>query len=524
MRTFSFTKFFTPVIFLVITGNAFAAGTSLNCNSEEATEAFSLKCVENFKKQEAKYDAGDLNRCISDKRDQCLSHTNLDKSSCMSAKKDWSDKNSKKVRACSAFDKSLGKSCEEKVNGCQAKIDNTMNPAGSNLSESTNSETGDIMLQLIKTQLSTKSDAIANDVLNGGAPCVKQFDAKTRKADQKDFDRQKADLEEQIEKAKEEQIKDKEKLDEKTAEIQKKIDQLAKDLKKSENDSAKQLSEKTSQASKSTLEASKKIRALQAQITKENQAIATLKLNNATAMFSLTSAEVTKRCKQQLVSLQACILNPAVADPKGTNQCEALNNQLIKGKGVASSSNVSTALQQAKDTCFKAEDDKLRATQLKYSQDLANSNDKITEIKSQIDDENKNLDLAKKDIEAAKAQSEAEKKAADDAMNAESETLSNELKKFQTTTNARMQKAAARVAKLTDDIQKLVLNKNFGVEESFSDASEAIYSAEDARQIAYSACGCETDKSSEQCASLRAADVKVDSSTSSGSTRSKTKK
>ena len=87
-----------------------------------------------------------------------------------------------------------------------------------------------------------------------------------------------------------------------------------------------------------------------------------------------------------------------------------------------------------------------------------------------------------------------------------------------------MQKAAARIAKLTDDIQKLVLNKNFGVEENFSDASDAIYSAEDARQIAYSACGCETDKTSDQCASLRAADVKADPSTSSGSTRSKTKK
>ncbi|MFZ3229869.1 MAG: hypothetical protein WA160_06670 [Pseudobdellovibrio sp.] len=485
MKSFPLSNLFTAVMFVLVSGGAWAGDRSDQSRIDAA-------CGEGKSTSE---------NCIRVQKEIDDKEKNADsKVACAAAKKEWRDKDSKGKRACNAFDKGLGATCRSKINGCQSKIDNTFGSSGSE----NESETGNLMLQLVKTALATKSNSIAADAVNDGPACVKQYDAKTKKEDEKEFNRERKELEKEIEKEKETQIKEVEDLNKKTDEVQKDIDKLEKENVKEAHSAEKTLSEKTSNASKNSLEVAKRIRKIQLEINSQSQKVARDKLANDTALFSLSSAETTKRCKANLLSLQGCILLPSSAEAADVKKCEALNAQLIKGKGTKSNSNVTEFMQQQKDACFKADDDKLRQAQLNISQTIATSNDNIAELKKQMDDELKNLDLAKKDVEVAKAQSESEKKSGDDAMLKEIDTMNNNLFKYNSTSNTKIVKSKARIDKLTLDLQNLALKKDYGVETAFDDANDAINQSESARSDAAEVCGCNSSGStvSDVCADL----------------------
>lgn len=491
MNTFSLSKCFTVVLLMLFTTHVWAVQADNDCNSDESQKKFKEKCVIELtvKKSDGKDtdpDSSDLNKCVDRKTTSCTSGNDRTVSACKASMKEWRDKASKGTRACLAFDKSMGQTCQQKINGCQNKISGLTDPSDGSPDASLG-----FLKQIIQSQYSV-SDAAATAAATGDVACVKQYDAKTKKEDEKDFAKEKKDLEKEIKKETDEQTKLTKELREKNDKIKKEITDLENEMKKTLAKTPIKLREETERQQKASIDTAKRLRTMNDTILAAQQKLTKLRFANQTALLDLTDDKITNRCKQQLMNLKSGLLNPSSAgDPKASADLKNLAGQM--GKGTAGQANIERLLKQTKDACFQQENVKKQQVMLQYNEDVTNTNRQIANIQDDMAKEKAQVEAEKKSAESAKAEAD---KADDLTKSEEAEKAANlnaELINFQDSINDQIRNSKTQVAKLTQDIQQLILKKNLEVEPAFDDALDAIDNSEKARTSAMSDCNCPSD-------------------------------
>lgn len=510
MNSFSLSKCFTVVLFLVFgqLGLAEMDGRGMQAIIDCANDA----CKADSTSETCKARKAECRTLQEEIRAAELAKET--KVSCKAAMKEWRDKAAKGTRACNAFDKSLGKSCQERIKSCENKITGAVDGSGG--------ETLGFIQQIVQQSLSSKSGAIAEDVVNGGAPCVKQFDGKAKRDAEKEFTKDRRDLEDKIKKEVDKQTELNQELREKKDKISTKISDLDAENKKEALKRETKMREETTRLSKSTVDIGKRLRAYDTAILQENQKLTKIRFANQTALLELTSDKILNRCKQQLLTLKNGILNPASADPKDAGQLKALQGQM--GQGATGTANLTALLKQTKDACFTQENTKKQQLQIQYNEDQVNANKRIEEIQASIADEKKQLKLDQDSLASVKAENEKEGTTAETEKLTKIQNLNTELTNFQDSINEKLVNSKTQAQKLTTEIANMTIKKDFDVEPAFDDASDAIENAENSRVSALEDCGCKegTNKDNSECTMLNSKALDNDGS-GSGTSKTKTK-
>jgi len=491
MNSFSLAKFFTVVSVVVFSGlnHANAQSTSNSGALSESGEKAYLGCISDANSNPACQSDPDskscktlLDRCEAGRKS--LSGTN---NGCAPAMKEWRDKASKGQRACSAFDSSLGKTCEQKMAACEKKKNGTFGGDNEDVDQTTQ-----YLQQIVMGSIGTSSTDIANDALNGGKACVKQYSAKTKKEEEKEFNKEKRDLTDKVNKKIEEITKQNEELKKKQTSIQKDIDEIQAKAKTEKNDRDVKLRKSTEEYTKSTLDSAKKLRAMDDEIFNLNQQVAKANYNFQKNLLALTDDKITAQCKQQVLSVRAALLSSGTPSSGSTSadskQLEALRAQM--GTGAKGTANLNAYLKQIKDACFLESDTKRKDLQQQNSQAIDSLNKQLKNRQDDIAEEKKRLQVDKQSSEAAKSESDTAQTAADKERTDKLNTLNKELTDFQDTVNEKIKNAKKEQAELQKEIEDLTLKKNFDVEPAYDDAADAINEAENARVSAVQACQC----------------------------------
>lgn len=377
MNSFSLSKLLTAVLFVFIAGGTLEVFAQSKSQSAADKDEFlkiyksCLKtCGENTYELNCSAkdftDAGDrrscMNKLVATCKDDCKTDYNAgiaDKKesvkTCTDAMKDWRDKASAGTRACGAFDKSIGSNCTERIRACKSKIDGTF----SNDEDGEGSASLGIIKQIVMQKLSTNSNSIANDVVMGGTACVKSFDAKIKKENEKDFARERRELEARIKKEKDEELKQNEKLREKKDDITKKITELESKLKKAAESRASKASEAKTAYQKKLVDSAKVIRNLGTAILQEDQKLTKARFTVQTALLELTDDKISNLCKQQLTSIRNAILSnspSAGVTSAEKEQISGLKSNI--GTGAKGTANMNDYLKKMKETCFQQQNSK----------------------------------------------------------------------------------------------------------------------------------------------------------------------
>lgn len=516
MNSFSLSKLFTAVLFVLVAGNAWAAEKKPVTQGRLDYDSCLASCDEKFKNNYgsrcSESDKGDDKQNCRNKADDtcrasCKTDYDTSKSdekdatkTCTDAMKEWGDKAGDFELACTALDKSLGKSCSDRLNACKSKIDGTFN-------SSSQSESGDqslgIIKQMVMAKLSTSSDAIANDVATGGVPCVKQFDAKTKRENEKEFTKEKRELDARVKKEKDEETKQNEKLREKKDDITKKISELDAKLVKAGEARATKANDTKTAYQKRLVESAKAIRSLGTAILQEDQKLTKARFAVQTGLLELTDAKILNRCKQQLLSVRNALVSNAPASATSATDAQIKGVKDLIGKGPQAKVNLDAYLKQIKEACFEQENTKKQNLQLQATQDAETSASRVAELNASIADENKSLKIAKDANDAADTQAATEKTNEEKQRATDASNLNAELQNFQDSINEKIKNSKEEAAKITTEIQDLTLKKDFDVGPAFADAQKAVKTGEELRAKAYDVCECKgAGKSKQGCTSL----------------------
>ncbi|MBC7466863.1 MAG: hypothetical protein H7256_12800 [Bdellovibrio sp.] len=500
MNSFSVSKLLTAVLFVLISFQSINSNAQENKKKSASEEKKKIKqeCIascgntETYASGCAGLEDSKLVYCKKEALDDCRKSCNADAreeaKSCADSMKDWREKSTKAARACGAFDKSLGNSCPAQVNACKSKISGTF--------ATTANESGDqsmaIIMELAKQKLGTTSNSIASDVATGGVPCVKQYDAKTKKEDGKEFTKEKRDLEARIKKETDEQTKQNEKLREKKDEITKKISELDAKLKKAAEARATKTSDAATAYQKKLVESAKVIRSLGTAILQENQKLTKARFTTQTGLLELTDDKILNRCKQQLISVRNALVSNTQATGTSASDAQIKGLKDTIGTGAKGTANLNAYLKQIKEACFQQENTKKQNIQLQATQDTESSEARIKELNSSIDDENKSLKILKDANDTATAQANTEKTNEEAQKATDAANLNTELQNFQDSVNEKIKNSKVEAAKITTEIQDMTLKKDFDVAPAYDDAEDAIVSSETSRVSAFDACNCDT--------------------------------
>lgn len=467
------------------------------CKSELASAGSSDNSPANF-----------IRLCKQDKLNECkatcsdLPSAQDARSECKDAKKAYDDATAKGREACAAFTSEKEKagkeqSCTEKVAACRGAV--------TGLFESSDDEeesTGafEILGGILKRTVLGQSDPTTP--ASSAEACVDEPDQakreqaiKEQKAEEKDFRREKKDIEDRIKKEADEQAKLREKEREKQDDIKKKTSEIEADNKKENLKREKSMREQVAQLSKSSVDTAKRIRAFNIAITAERQKMDQERFNLNTAMLELTDEKTTLKCRQQFEALKVAIVDAKPVTASSTEeqkQQEALAAQ-FRGKGIKGTAQLKQLLNLTKKACFEAAQTKINQINLTSSQKMQSSADRINELQNSINDENKHVQLDQENIKKIQAETDKEKTTEESEMLKKTSNLNEELLNFSKSTEEKTKISTAQQEKLRKDIEDLVVehNKPRGIPKSltnFRKAEGLIRTREDKRSDAVAAC------------------------------------
>lgn len=508
MKANAFTKILTGVMILFFSCLTLGAEemNRAQCNQKCDTESRAT-CT----KPEAgapNDDTNKYNQCVRDAKQSCmeqqgcseLESTKDIKQACESAFEKYSDLAAKEKEACAAFDKTGGKSCKEKADSCQKKINNLSQPFSSTKSEETSDKDSgygaltEVAMQSIVqyANLKNPNQTPTSSIASSGGACVKSIDRKARKDDKEKKDRERKELSDKIKSQKDDIIKYKEDLDKERNEITEKTNEVEAEAKKDILSKEKSVTEETSRVSKELVEISKRLRARSINITKKMQTLAQVNFKFQTKMLELTDEKVSIKCKQEFESFKAALVSGGAASgasPEEKAKIGALAAQ-YKAKGIRGSGEMKAMLIATRKACYESANSARSQAKLDNSQNVKNVQDEIDEEKNLMKDEKTSIATAQKDLENIKAQTDKEKQAGDTEKGAKLDALSKKLANQITNTDEKTKNANDKIRELTAEINNAVLIQNFEVEDAYSEAQEAIEKGINSRKRAVETCNC----------------------------------
>lgn len=525
MKAFPIAKILTGVTLLLFTSLSWGQGKT----REQCNQACDKQARESFTKPdtsdpEYSRKLSEYNQNITSAKTTCIENDKCNdidssrdiKQSCTAAFDKYSEAATKMTEACNAFDKKGGGNCKTKAESCRKKLDNLMDGVE-------DEDTADTLESMANTFLGNQKTTDSTNI------CVKSIDRKARAQDKKDKDRERKDLSDKIKQQRDKIVEYKEDLDKEKNENAKETAELEAENKKDVLAKEKQISDETSKVSKEIVEIGKRMRGYSLAITKETQNLANANFEYQTAMLEFTSEKINQRCQQEFQSLKASIVNasvggaPAGASAEEQKQYAALAALAAqyKSQGIKGSGSLKTMLASARKACFERANVSMSKNRMANSQTVKNIQDKIDEYKNTMNDEKNAIATAQKNIETLKSQIDKEKSQAESEKLTKLDNLSTKLSNQITSTNEKLTNANNKIEELKAEIQNLTLVQNFEVEDSYSEAIEAIEKGKLARERAYEDCNCVANTTSSQCSVLATDKQNYDGTKPKSTTKSK---
>lgn len=496
MNTYSITKFFTLVSFMLVTGFANSAPTKSTQSKQQCVANIIRTCKQTCTLPDPQAKQACISNCANEDTSECdeLTDSSDNKEKCEQAFKDYKEIKDDAVRACKPFaatgastsrssddDK---KKCEDKLAECQTLMQDTSSAAPE--TQHRYSQNYELIKGII---LGEDPNLLGEFGKNApGAGCFKPFSSKAAKDARKDFRERRKDLDKEKKDIEDQAIKDKEENDKEITELTKKAQELQRENKKTLADADVRTREQLTQAQKDLVDAGSRIRALNKQITEANDSVRSKTFAFNESLQEISTSKVTLKCKEVLNTAKECIIK----NTKGGGGGETCKNfPSLRSKGSKATAELRKQLQTVNDLCYEQAGRQKKQAQFQHQEEIKKSNDKVTELQAQLRDESQRQQIQSQDSQKIMQEAEREKQEAQANMAEQISTLQSEMAKLAENLALKIQKSNERLAALQRQVAELEVEEKTGDESATSMAMEAVSKGEAAIKEVASFCGCD---------------------------------
>lgn len=480
MNTNTITKFFTLVSIFVVsafTTTTYASPTTtVSAPSGETREqCIARKTADKEAACDGITPATEKEACISGAarsaaRDpECLAKDSREDAkendgACEDAFKQFKDGLADSLSACEGL---VGKSADSKQR-CSQKIQECKEMAAQTSSQTPQSDNGIGSTINIFRAVIGGEDSLGT---SSAGSCLIDIDSKEARDAEKEFRDRRKELQDEKKKIEDDAIKDKEDNDKEITRITKEIQELQRENKKTLAEADVRMREQLNQSQKDMVDSAARLRNLTTQISKKNDSLRALNFAYADRMLDTSAQKANLRCKQVLDTAKTCMIKSAknIQDPA----CKDFPFT-IKSKGPKATAELKAQLQVVNDACYEKEDRERKKLQFDQQEQQKKVADEMTELQAQAKEEGQRQQIQSENSTKISQEAEREKQEAQANMAEQIATLQGEMAQFAQRLEAKNYRSQERLAKLTEDLQKLELEEKTGKRSKTSLASAAV--------------------------------------------------